>query len=786
VNGLIGSEAPRANQEIKPLDLALVSREGPGSLVAIGQEGRLMRKTSLGSVRVALSIVDETVLALVDLAMAFRHNLTIVYPAPAGEVSVLLAAEILLQRFIRQERSQSIGIVTSDTVSAARIWEQVEITTVGARARISEVFPCFRAGPNGESPVGGRSFRGAIVGNKFVGWPVDVVVIDHLAGHVDASPEVPTIRVFADPSDKELARLAESGELIWGWTEEDLAILEGLAPDGTMSSTPFSVAADRLTTMAAGVNTTVHVAHDADAEKIVRRLRDDLRTLKDFAGKSNLPALMKGIRVAWHHVTTLTSLPCKPSEFDAYAGMPPFAARATRSFEPEIAAWATTLQGDVREIAEIVASDLGDLRAILEETNPFSEELAKVVADMPGTLVVLPTQTAVRAFAEAQGGDSRTGLVGDVRVIALKRLHFEGTWDHVVVVGTPTPWEWHQYDSGLSPDVHVLVLGDLDARLSCRVLESLHDARAQLCCHEARARVWQVLTGETPPDTPELPEVVNKLTVVDALEAEPELDPFEALQPLLTSVPLIIGDEGIEESIAEQSPGTGWQGAVDAVEVTTDAGSVLLPRTRLVDVRNGEDIVTCRAELLQPGTFLIIDRRGGRLGLLEALSERLKQERPDLLAANLLIRELRAKITAAFATSGMAHGELFEKLCTVGFEKTFHTACRYVEEDGPMAPRDFEDLKRLNEVLGLEMSGLRLREVFTGVQRWRGFRRAAGKALIAASRVSLESPAALSIDHETGLSLADLRDLVLEAEILSIRECLEQVPLMEVGHLREG
>jgi len=274
--------------------------------------------------------------------------------------------------------------------------------------------------------------------------------------------------------------------------------------------------------------------------------------------------------------------------------------------------------------------------------------------------------------------------------------------------------------------------------------------------------------------------------VIDALEVEPEIDPFEGLQQLLISVPLIVGDEGIEESIAEQAPNATWQGAVDAVEVITNVGSILLPRTRLVDVRKDDEIITCRAEALASGMYLIVDRRGGRLGLLEALSERLKQERPDLLAANLLIRELRETVVSTFKTLGMTHGKLYSKLCSIGFTKTQHTASSYVEEDGPIAPRDFDDLKRLNEVLCLGMSGQRLKEVWGGVKRWRGFRRAAGRALSAASRVSLESPDALDVDAETGLSLADLRDLVLEAEVIEVRDCSEQVPLTEVGCLRAG
>jgi hypothetical protein len=133
----------------------------------------------------------------------------------------------------------------------------------------------------------------------------------------------------------------------------------------------------------------------------------------------------------------------------------------------------------------------------------------------------------------------------------------------------------------------------------------------------------------------------------------------------------------------------------------------------------------------------------------------------------------------------MTRMDLFERLRSLGFKKTYHAARGYVDEDGPLAPRDLVDLQRLNEALGLDMGDRRLKEVFAGVRRWRTFRRAAGKALIAASRGALGAPEATRVDRETGLSLADLRELVLEAVVLEVRDCPEPVSLGEVGHLRE-
>src|SRR5262249_44953096 len=153
--------------------------------------------------------------------------------------------------------------------------------------------------------------------------------------------------------------------------------------------------------------------------------------------------------------------------------------------------------------------------------------------------------------------------------------------------------------------------------------------------------------------------------------------------------------------------------AVEAVEVHTDAGVIILPRARYVDVRVGDEIEECRADELQVGMYLLVDRRGGRLGLLGAVADMLKHHRPNLFAANLLINDLRATIQDAFTRSRMSRKDLFRKLQSLGFDKTYAAARRYVDPQGPLAPRDHDDLQRLNDVLGLALSRNRVHEVFS-------------------------------------------------------------------------
>ena len=104
-----------------------------------------------------------------------------------------------------------------------------------------------------------------------------------------------------------------------------------------------------------------------------------------------------------------------------------------------------------------------------------------------------------------------------------------------------------------------------------------------------------------------------------------------------------------------------------------------------------------------------------------------------------------------------------------------------------MAPRDLVDLQSLNTVLDLGMSDVQVDELFAGVQRRRVFRRAAGgrSHKLHAARPSSVTPP--RVDAETGLSIADLRDAVIEAVVIDVSNRVTQpVPLTLIGRLEES
>lgn len=783
---MLSTLAAGAADAARPWDAVLLDEQDPTSLVAIARDRRLVLEDRRGPEWVDLCWVDEVALALIDLAVVRHEGLYLVYPAPAGQLGVLLAAQLLMQRLIKGQRPASLGLITADTTSATRTWEALRIATTGSRESLAAVFPCLRAGPEGESPVQGRTFEGLIVGQRCQGWPVDYLIIDHLAGPVAVQGDAQTIEIFSDPLDPALKRAERDGRFIWGWSEPDLARWNGELEVRRGHTVPFSVASDRLEAIARGVDVRITVVHHPEAEAAISRVREDLRLLRAaFPDRTNRH-VERGMSVAWHHLATLTSLPCTPRRFDQFCGLPPWAARATSTFEPELSAWAHTLSGDVGEYATVLASDLGDLRAALDLGNPLETSLFEASRDAIGTLVVTRTRTASRALLDALGTDPDASGIGGLTVCPIGRLHREGTWPRAVMVGEPSPWDWHRLLSGLSTDVDVLIIGEDAARGCATMVRTVRASRDHWGSDEVRGRTWRHLLKADPPPAPTaVGASAPRIATVDGAEFVPEPDPFGSFSALFELDPLDLGGEGPRSGIARRDEGDNWNAEVPAIAVKTNHGNILLEVGREVDVRIGTNLQERLPEKLRPGDVLLVGRRAGRVGLLAALEERLSH-RPDLLAARLLIDGYHQLVRSRFVSSGLTIAELHRRLAAAGCDKTAVTVRSWVTGGGIMAPRDLVDLQSLNTILDLGISPARLDALFAGVRRRRDFRRATGRALARAARSAAAIDDIRRVDADTGLSIADLRDAIIEATVIAVEPCGTVIPLTLIGRLEKS
>jgi hypothetical protein len=610
-----------------------------------------------------------------------------------------------------------------------------------------------------------------------------MVVVDCLGGSPPDSPVGPTVKVVADPFDPLLSEAADGTGLLWGWSESLLALWHDDMEVSAPMTVPFSIANNRLQAIADGIRTTIeHCRHD-DAEACINRARASLMRLHGSAGSSPPRPMFTGLRVGWSHLCALSSLPCRPSEYDNFAGMPPRAARATSTFSAELAAWAKSLQGEQREYAFELSSAVADLRDALESGNPMAEALLEAACEPTEKLLVLRTKTAARAFHASLGGDGEPESIGSLRLTWLGRLHASETWQQAVVVGVPPRSAWHQLVSGLAEQLTILTVGEKEAMRGRRAYDLTRQTRADWSSTQLRTRAWRALFHEDPPPPPlDIPfdEVV---TFTEGPELGIESDPFSPLGVLLSDDRLLLEEEGPADMVAELEPSGDWRAEVLAVEVITDAGRILLPEDREVDVfdESGEP-TTGVARNLKAGMRLLVGRTSGRVGLLEALESHLKH-RPDLMVSRLLLQDYQSHVYAKVAALNLSLHELHKQLRQAGCQKMDVTVKSWVTPGGVMAPRDFGDLSRLNDVLDLGFGATRIKEIYAAVMRIRTFRRAAGKALAKAATVAVTSKDYGRVDPETGLSVADLQEAVVVAMIQEVRTLAEPVPITLTGYL---
>ena len=379
----------------------------------------------------------------------------------------------------------------------------------------------------------------------------------------------------------------------------------------------------------------------------------------------------RGLSVAWHHLATLTSLPCTPKRFDRFCGLPPWAARATSTFESELSAWARTLTADLGEYATILASDIGDLRAALDRGNPLEASLFEASRDATETLVVTRTRTASRALLDALGTDPDAGGIGSLTICPIGRLHREGTWPRALMIGEPSPWDWHRLLSGLRTDVDVLAIGE-DAARGCATMVRRRPGRTRPLGQRRGPRPYLAAPARhrSPTGARRGPASLRPRSPRwTAPSSCPSPIPSSSFSSLFDLDPLDLGGEGPSSGHRPRGRGGDWTAEVPAVAVTTDHGRSP-PRGRVARSTSaiGTNILERCPKSSEPGDVLLVGRRAGRVGLLDALEERLGRP-PDLLAARLLIDGYHELVRTRFADSGLTIAELHRRLVAAGMRQ---------------------------------------------------------------------------------------------------------------------
>ena len=220
------------------------------------------------------------------------------------------------------------------------------------------------------------------------------------------------------------------------------------------------------------------------------------------------------------------------------------------------------------------------------------------------------------------------------------------------MIGEPSPWDWHRLLSGLAPNVEILTLGKQSAAGCASSIASIRAAQDHWGGVAVRERTWRTLVGRRPPVTPaEISAPRRPVLTLDGAEYVPEPDPFEELASLFDLSPSMSGaKDRARGSRAKTVTGTGPQPCPRSQSRRTRARfssrsdspsrSETAPRSSSAAPNSSNQ-----------ASILLVGRQQGRVGLLEALEERLG-DRPDLLAARFLLDDYRRLSGARFAESG--------------------------------------------------------------------------------------------------------------------------------------
>lgn len=739
--------------------------------------------------RVDLTWIDEVSLALVGAAVSGGQDVCLVFPAMATDVGVLLAAQVLVAGFVRtrQLTGCTVGLVSRDTFGAVQRWGHLQIANGGDAVPLSEVFPLFRADPSSGDPGMRQGNRcGIVIGRTARGdWPVELLVVDHMSGEVSVDWSRSAVHLFSDPFAPELEKLRADGALIWGWPDGLIETWHDLLEAPTPNSADFSVGAGKLKALATGQQWRTVSVSAPRSSRLLSNLYEDMIELHRAAVRTHQKAVGAGLRRAWVSTATLAGLPCRPSVYDQVCSENRFGPPPTGEFAAEIDSWSSSLSEEAADYASIVALDILDLRAALEEEQPFVGALS-ALAEEPQSrdwLLVLRNRTAAEALGRELGQSLDFGhpRIGTLPLTWYSRVPRHDAARIAVVVGAPPKVGWQRL-AGLATEMRVFVLGACDAARAKRDCESFLARRERWGSLAERRRTWNGLSLGPEPAQYEAPPSTHEFVVEtseSADEPQPRPSVFAELDSLALDDSPLLSDSPVKGRVAVADESGTWRASVSAVEVVTALGTLLLDASKDVDVLDQQEPRRVPTVELAPGMRLIIGRDSGRAGLVDALEEKLK-DRPDLLVAHHLAEDWRDGIHRAFTRSGMSVARLQHVLANMGCDKHPVTIASWVTPGGPMGPRDEPDVRILSEVLDAETAKPHL--VHAALTRIRTFRRLAGKALAKAARGVAAAEDEL-VDEELGLSTADLREAIVIAEVLSVNAHFGEARVSEIGRI---
>lgn len=764
---------------MEPWDARLVRCHPAPSLLEVARERRLEYFDGGGWRPAQLDFVEESALAAAGLAKRAEVGLAIQFPVLHDMLPCLLALHLaLIER--AHERPCRVGVVTPNPALFERYWHRFAIRGFADRVPVAEAFPIMV-----DDQVRPPMLRGAgsptIVVGRTVGRHLDG--LDALVVEWGANcPQVLApwaVYVSFDPRDPLLADFERSGRPVWGWPRTQLQLwYEDLTPDQVLAG-PAWPAQRLLLRFAQGWKVRIVPCSNEVVEHALGALLQLAARSLTPLGADDGPVRMLA-RDFWRALQLVLSVPVRPTDYDDVASILYYGACTIRATFDRLEALARSLGPEIMDRIGPLLVRLIELRDALNESNPVEPYLVRL-SQCADVLVCRNATVAATVCSLLL----RAGVEAVPEVTWLRRLRHAPPVRRLVFAGMPPDYAWPSL-IGVAGEVVVVVPSRwCGLRVQATVAE-YDRAMARWGALESRTRAWRALTGSEPPPPP-LDEPDDPCPVhLEGVQTASIADPWDVLHGVAWLADSPTEPPSEDDDLMGPPPGdrepAGDHGPVAALRIETDRGTVLLPADAVVEVLDGAEIREVPVAALQSGARLVVGRGSRRVGLLDAVA----RASPALQRVRVVVEYHRSLLHQKFVETGMTISELHRRLRAIGCTRAKETVQTWVSSTGPMAPQQLDDLALLHRALGTGLPERSVREVFAAIQRYRGFRRAAGRVLHEAAVKAL-SPLARSkrVDPHTGLSLEDLLSTVEMVTVLRVQQSPELVARARLGRLEE-
>jgi hypothetical protein len=589
----------------------------------------------------------------------------------------------------------------------------------------------------------------------------------------------PRIYLALGPTDPSIAEVRSRGGLVWAFDAPAVSALASTSANGSESL----VAPREL--LSASASAQVIVRSPGGSAPLDKALAAAWRALA-AVGRASNGELAQALHWAFGVFAVVAGNPVKPTDYDRFAAVNPYALRLTES--PAYA----------REIAHVTSGACAvtwlDVAAAFEEllvaaaAAPKMNEVAAWVKDAiaAGTPAAILAKSATGAAAlraalleHPKIPIDATAMMPVVSLRDLATASTEAVTRRLLLTG-PLPREAAGV-LALPPgsELTVLAAGPWEAARIIRQLSAVRTGLAELraLTHSSADELMSpaAVGGPAPPEPIVIADGnVEPFSVEDGDNAfEPfDLDVIAELQAVLAGGP----ESDVDYISAARSDG---QSMVSALRVEFADGVLFTSPYDLIDIRDGREVRRVAAKALRPGVDVVLVASSARSALFDAITERLATL-PSYWPVAQRLHFWRSRLARIPAT-GLSYQQILDSMA--GTSLTSWTTVYSWYRGAVQGPADPHDVARLAVALDDSELTDAAAHVAAALATMRRIHGKVGRWLSDQLAEVRGGSADVLVDRDLSIYVTDLLEAVTVHRVIDVAADLHKVPAAHCGML---